>query len=114
MLAILENNFEAISEILNTPSGVASVNYERNGITGNKLALSVLTLALHLLVSKPVCEPVIGAASQLLKCNASVTTNVDGRTPLWFHCASQGSKKNTEILNLLVQAGSKVNQAVTT
>jgi ankyrin repeat protein len=114
MLAILENHFEVIPEILKSPSGLASINYERNGLTGNNLAHYVLTLALHILVTKSSLEQVIQAVSLLLQCGASVTSNVDGRTPLWLHCATRGSEGDVEILKSLVEAGSNVNQAVST
>jgi hypothetical protein len=69
-------------------------------------------LALHSLVSREHAYPYI--ISQVIKSGASVTSNVDGRTPLWVFCATRDRKNdlNHEILDILVKAGSNVNQAV--
>jgi hypothetical protein len=70
----------------------------------------ILNLALHLLVSIPYVKPQV--VSKLIQHGASVSSNVDGRTPLWVYCILDTSSKNLEVFHVLAQAGSNLNQAV--
>jgi ankyrin repeat protein len=73
-----------------------------------------LNKALHYLASKHDTAEVFNSVSLLLKHGASVHSNVDGRTPLWVYCASEHhhGSRSVELLTLLIEAGSNVNQQV--
>lgn len=86
-----------MGDILETPTGKNTINKLCNSLT-----------PFHLVLSHTVDSAEIVA--KMLEMGASVHINKDGRTPLHWYCSM--TCQMPKIVELLVEAGSNVNQQV--
>ena len=64
-------------------------------------------IALHIAVSDSRFSKLV---EPLLHAGADIHSNKEGRTPFWMFCCSGNEEE--EVMDLLIKAGSNINQAV--
>lgn len=70
--------------------------------------VTFIHLALHMLAMSSDVNA-IPYIELLIKNGADINANVDGKTPLWTHCANTIDMK---LVNILLKHGANINQAV--